>query len=154
MSDEKRFEAAIEAGSGGGTFVVIPFDVEETYGTRGRVKIQATIDGVAYRGSIAPMGGRHLLGVVKPIRLEIGKGVGDTVSIVLRQDLEERTVAVPEELAAALAENPDAARFFESLAYTYRKEYAQWIAGAKRPETRARRLETALEKLTRGDRLS
>ena len=37
---KKRFKATIEAGGGGGAFVAIPFDVEKTYGTRGRVKVK------------------------------------------------------------------------------------------------------------------
>ena len=40
------------------------------------------------------------------------------------------------------------------MAFTHRKEYARWIGSAKRPETRERRLEQALEMIARGDRLS
>jgi uncharacterized protein YdeI (YjbR/CyaY-like superfamily) len=37
--------------------------------------------------------------------------------------------------------------FFESLSYTHRKEYCRWIREAKKEETRARRLEKAVEML-------
>lgn len=151
--DRQEFEATIESGSGGGAAVTIPFDVETVYGTRGRVKVKATFDGHPYRGSIAPMGGRHLLGVTQAVRAAIGKSVGDTVAVVLERDTDERQVEVTAELARALAEKPEALRFFNGLAYTYRKEYAQWIAGAKRAETRARRLDKAIELLTRGEKL-
>ncbi len=150
---EQSFQAEIEAGRGGGALVAVPFDVESVYGTRGRVKIKATFDGHPYRGSIAPMGGRHVLGIVKSIREAIGKSVGDTVAVTLELDTEERTVDVPPELAEALHASPAAAEFFQSLAYTYRKEYARWIAGAKRPETRSRRLAQAIDKLARGETL-
>ncbi len=152
-SSKQRFEAEIKAGSGGGALVEIPFDVEQTYGTRGRVKVRATLDDHTYRGSIAPMGGSHVLGVIKSIREALGKSVGDSVRVTLEQDVEERTVDVPPELADALSDHPKARRFFDGLAYTYRKEYAAWIAGAKRPETRARRLERAVGMLERGEKL-
>ena len=149
----ERFEAEIEAGRGGGAFVALPFDVEGVYGTRGRVKIKATFDGHPYRGSIAPMGGRHVLGIAKSIRDQLGKSVGDRVAVTLELDTEERTVDVPPELAEALEASPAAAEFYGGLSYTCRKEYAQWIAEAKRPETRMRRAAKAIDMLGRGEKL-
>lgn len=152
-SNRRKFEAEIEAGQRGGAFVALPFDVESVYGTRGRVKVKATFDGQPYRGSIAPMGGRHLLGLVKPIREAIGKSPGDRVEVVVELDTEERIVEVPPELAEALAAHPAAAAFFDRLSYTCRKEYAQWIAEAKKTETRARRTAKGIEMLSRGEKL-
>lgn len=147
------FEAEIVAASRGGALVRIPFDVEAVYGTRGRVAVRATFDGHPYRGSIAPMGGGHVLGVRKDVRAAIGKTVGDTVAVTLERDDEPRTVEVPPDLAAALAAEPAARAFFDELAFTYRKEYVRWIADAKRDETRRRRVARAVEKLARGERL-
>ena len=53
---EYSFSAVIENGGGGGVFVRVPIDAEKEFG-RKRVKIRATIDGEAYRGSLAWMGG-------------------------------------------------------------------------------------------------
>lgn len=149
----QTFRAVIKEHRGGGTVVEIPFDVESAFGTRGRVKVRATFDGHPYRGSIVPMGGRHLLGVLKSIREALGKSAGDSVDVVVELDTEERTVEMPPELAEALSANPAAAEFFDGLAYTYRKEYAHWIAEARRPETRSRRLARAINKLGRGEKL-
>ncbi len=148
-----EFDAVIKEGRGGGALVEIPFSVHEEYGTHGQVRVTATFDGEPYRGSIAPMGGRHMLGIAKAIRATIGKSVGDTVHVVVQQDTAPREVEVPAELRDALAEDATAAATFDGLAYTYRKEYAGWIAGAKREETRRRRLGKALEKLRRGEKL-
>lgn len=57
---------------------------------------------------------------------------------------------VPAELAAALAASPAAARAFAAFAPSHRREYSQWIAEAKRPETRARRVAQAIEWLAEG----
>lgn len=65
-------------------------------------------------------------------------------------DYKNRRVEVPSELQEMFMDNKPAAAFFESLAFSHRREYVEWIASAKRDETRARRLETTMEKLTAG----
>lgn len=160
-----EFDAEIESSDPvdgrfkGGAWVTIPFDVEEVYGTRGQVKVRATFDGVAYRGSLANMGTGgadapcHMLGVTKAIRGRIGKEPGDTVHVTLERDTAPRQVTVPADLKAALAAAPAAAKHFAGLAFTYRKEYVEWIESAKRAETRERRLAQAVDKLGRGEKL-
>jgi uncharacterized protein YdeI (YjbR/CyaY-like superfamily) len=63
-----------------------------------------------------------------------------------------RDVDVPPELAAVLERDAEAARAFEKLSYTHRKEYARWIAEAKRAETKQRRIATVAEMLRKGVR--
>lgn len=65
-------------------------------------------------------------------------------------DYENRTVTVPAELQLLFNKNKTAAVFFESLAFSHRREYVEWIVSAKREETRAKRLETTMEKLIAG----
>jgi hypothetical protein len=50
------FTAKIQEVGSGGAFVLFPYDVEKEFGTRGRVPVQATLDGVAYRGSLRRRG--------------------------------------------------------------------------------------------------
>ncbi|RPJ53148.1 MAG: DUF1905 domain-containing protein [Methanobacteriota archaeon] len=126
-------------------FIEFPYDVETEFGVRGQVKVRAFFDGVEYRGSLARMGGeRHILGLAKKIRDAIGKKPGDMVHIVLSEDTEPRTVAIPDDLRQILDDHPSAGAFFETLSYTNRKEYVRWIEGAKAEETRRRRLEKAV----------
>jgi hypothetical protein len=149
---EHEFEAILEAGDGdGGVFVAIPFVVAEVYGTRGRVPIQATIDGFPYQGSLTPLGdGHHGLLVLKQIRRAIDKTVGDVVRVTLSRDVVERKVEMPTDLAAALADKPGASAYFAKLAYTDQREYVRWIEGAKKPETRQRRLQETVARLAQG----
>ena len=156
MTEHRKieFDAEIIGGEKGGMGVYVPFDVPAAFGTRGQVKIVCTIDGEPYRGSLAPMGGKHLLIILKRIREKIGKQAGDTVRIVLERDTEPRTVKVPEDFAAALAENKKAGEIFEKFAYTHRKEYVAWIEEAKRPETRERRIAKALDMIANGKKYS
>ncbi len=103
-----RFSAVIESAGGGGAFVIVPFDIEKAFGKK-RVPVQATIDGVPYRGSLVRYGRpEHMLGVLKDIRRKIGKDIGDAVDVSVWVDQEERVVEIPAAFAAALRENPAA----------------------------------------------
>ncbi|MEO6252924.1 MAG: YdeI/OmpD-associated family protein [Ferruginibacter sp.] len=65
-------------------------------------------------------------------------------------DYKNRTVDVPAELQLFFNKNKKVAGFFESLAFTHRREYVEWIVSAKRDETRQKRLVTTIEKLSAG----
>jgi len=60
------------------------------------------------------------------------------------------TLAVPDDLAAALKKNRKAAATFDGFSPSHRREYVEWITDAKRDETRARRIGTAVEWLAEG----
>jgi hypothetical protein len=150
-----EFDAVIERSdtTGSGSFVPIPFDVPAVFGTRGRVPVTATIDGVPYRGSIVAYGGPHLLIVLKDIQRQLNKGPGDTVHVALEKDTRERTVELGDEASAALARAGLLERF-RSLSYSHQREYALWIDGAKRPETTTRRIARMIELLGEGRTLT
>jgi hypothetical protein len=63
-------------------------------------------------------------------------------------DRSKKTVIPPEDLNIELERHPDAAQFFESLAFSYKRDYVGWIHSAKKEETRARRIKQTIELLT------
>jgi uncharacterized protein YdeI (YjbR/CyaY-like superfamily) len=65
-------------------------------------------------------------------------------------DRKRRIVTAPADLQKQLAHNAKARAFFDTLSFTNRREYVSWIIGAKRPETRAARVEKTVDLLTRG----
>ena len=78
----------------GGAYVVFPWNIREEFG-KGRVKVHATFDGIPYDGSIVNMGVKnedgsicYILGMLKSIRTQLGKGDGDTVHMVIRERTE------------------------------------------------------------------
>jgi hypothetical protein len=145
-----EFKARIEAGPGGGAFVFFPYDAKEELGARGAVRVEATFDRVAHAGSLMACGGpQHMLGVLKGIREQIGKGVGDAIDVVVWREDGERTVEVPAAFEK-LMKKEGLLAFFEQLSFTHRKEYCRWIAEAKKEETRARRVEKAIAMLRDG----
>jgi uncharacterized protein DUF1905/bacteriocin resistance YdeI/OmpD-like protein len=145
-----KFKATIHAGDGGGAYILFPYDVEKEFGTKGKVPVKATFNGVAYTGSLIKYGNpQHMLGVAKAIREQLGKAPGDMIQVELWKDEEIRTLEVPADLQKLLKQN-GLLPFFDKLSYTHRKEYCRWITEAKKEETRLRRLEKAVEMLSKG----
>lgn len=147
--EEATFRAKVRSsGRGGGHLVDVPLKVAAKLGGKGRIAVTATFDGIPYRGSIVSMGGEErVLGVRKAILAEAGKGPGDTLTVVVRNDDAPRSVEIPDELAKALKANEVARAYFESLSYTHRREYAGYVAEAKKPETRATRAARTIQSL-------
>jgi len=146
------FTAKIEPGPGGGAFVTFPYDVEKEFGVKGRVPVKATFDGFAYSGSLMQCGGpQHMLGILKAIREQAGKQLGDTVRVQVWRDDSQRTVEIPSDLARLMNEH-GVSEFFDSLSFTNRKEYCRWITEAKKQETRSARLAKSIDMMRRGIR--
>ena len=140
-----RFTARLEPIEGG-TFVVIPAEVVEALQATGRTSVVGTIDGHALRHQFMPytfegVGRQVVMAVNKATREAIGKDAGDTVEFDLERDERSRSadVEIPPELAEALAADPAASAAFDALAPSRRREHADHVAEAKRPETRLRR---------------
>jgi len=115
-----------------------------------RFPVVATVNGYTWRTTVTRMGGEFLLGLNREVRGGADVASGDEVDVILELDLEQREVEVPEALAVALRSDPKAKATFDRMAYTHRKEYARWIADAKRDETRVRRVQQALDMIKAG----
>jgi hypothetical protein len=115
-----------------------------------RFPVVATVNGYTWRTSVVRMGGQFLLGLSREVREGAGVEAGDTVDLQLELDTKPREVEVPGALAAALAANDEARAAFDKLSYTHRKEYARWVAEAKKDETRDRRVAKTIEQLRAG----
>jgi hypothetical protein len=142
-----RFTAVIEAANRGGAVIVVPDELVSALGGGGRIAVRAEFDGIPYRGSVVTYSGRRVLGVLKAIRDELGKGPGDMLEVGLDPDLAERVVEIPPELTAAFEEVPGSRAAFENLSYSHRREHVEHITGAKRPDTRHRRARKTAESL-------
>ena len=143
----RTFRAPILAGRGGGAYAEVPFDVEQAFGSKTPV-VRATADGVPFSTRLIRMGKPcHIIGVPKEIRVQLGKVVGDEVTIGVEPDATPRVIEVPADLARVLKTSKEAKAFFDQLSYTHRKEYVRWITEAKKEETRVCRVEKTLEML-------
>ncbi|HDK7137423.1 TPA: DUF1905 domain-containing protein [Clostridium botulinum] len=142
------FEAEIKKIEGkDATYVEIPFDVEKEFAAK-RVKVLVKFENEEYRGSIVNMGlSCYIIGITKEIRNKIDRTYGDTIKVELQKDEEERIVIVPEEFKVKLSNNKIANDFYESLSYSQKRKYIQWITSAKKEETKVKRMKEAIVKL-------
>ena len=87
-----KYEAVIHStASGGGAYVAFPYDIRSEFG-KGRVKVSATFDGEPYEGSVVNMGVKnpdgsvcYIVGILKEIRVKIGKQPGDKVKVTISE---------------------------------------------------------------------
>lgn len=144
------FRAELEATGKNTAGFEVPEAVVDELGGGQRPKVVVRIQGYEFRTSIARMGGRYLLGVSAERRADAGVAAGDVLDVEVELDTAERTVEVPADLAAALAEQPAAKSFFESLSYSSQSWHALQVTGAKKPETRAKRVANSVAMLAEG----
>jgi len=124
-----------------------PFDVVEVFQRKGRVPVKGTINGFPFRSSLMNMGGGHMMVVNAALRAGAKCKAGDTVSVVMELDTEERKVEVPAYLKKILAGDPKANEAWEKLSFTHQKEHVRAIEDAKRPETREKRIAAMMDML-------
>ncbi|MBM3124542.1 MAG: DUF1905 domain-containing protein [Chloroflexi bacterium] len=152
MTQKHTFTATIMNAGGGGAFVEIPFDVEKAFDSK-KPKVKAVIEGVPYRGTLVRRGGpNHMLIILKGIREQIGKTIGDKVKVTIEADTEARRVEIPKDLLKELKQDKAAKAVFDKLSYTHQKEYVKWIEEAKKAETRQNRIAKTLVMLKQGKR--
>lgn len=142
----RTFRARVAAGEQA-LFIEVPFDVKEAFG-RARPPVVVRLGAYEYRSTVAVYGGKSLIGIRKSHRDAAGVRAGDTIDVTLTLDDAPRTVEPPPELAAAFKKNARARAAWDKLSYTHQREHAEAILQAKKPETRARRVEKALAMLT------
>jgi uncharacterized protein YdeI (YjbR/CyaY-like superfamily) len=109
-----------------------------------------TVNRVTLRTTVSVYGGRSYVGFRKEIQEAARIRIGDRIRVRIEPDEEPRQVDVPDDLAKALAGDRRAGEAFDDLSFTHRKEYAVWVAEAKKPETRQRRVRRTIEMLREG----
>src|ERR671931_1079692 len=112
--------------------------------------VRATINEHTWPGRVSRMGGEFLLGLNRDVRAGAGVEAGDEVTVTIALDEAPREVEVPPALAEALDGDAAAKARFDALAYTHRREFARWVAEAKKDDTRERRVAQALQMLREG----
>lgn len=134
----KKFKAKIESPESSKlSFIRMPFDVKAVFG-KGRVPVKLTVKGYTYRTTICHMGDIWGVPLRRNHRENAGVEFGDVVPVTVELDTEARVMHVPQELRKFL-EDHGVWEPFDRLSYTHKKEFVEWIAGAKKEETREAR---------------
>lgn len=127
-------------------FIPVPFDLKPVFG-KVKAPVKVTLNGYTYRSTIASMGAGPCLPLRRSHREAAGLEGGETLSVTLELDTEKREVTPPADLVKALKAAPPAWERFRELSYTHQREHVEAIEDAKKPDTRARRIVSAVKAL-------
>jgi len=145
-----KFRTTILSGGKTTTGIHVPDEVVAALGSSRKPAVTVTLNGYAYRSTVASMGGRFMVGVSADVREKSGVKGGDTLDVEIELDTAPRLLEIPADFAAALAAEPQAQAAFDKLSYSNKRRHTMPIEDAKAPETRARRIEKSVEALKAG----
>jgi Bacteriocin-protection, YdeI or OmpD-Associated/Domain of unknown function (DUF1905) len=136
----QRFRAVIAAGPRDSAVITVPFDPDEAWGAKADHPVSGTIGSCRIRTRLVPAGHRWVLSLTSKRLASLGIAIGEDVTVELAPEGPQRG-DLADDIAAALAADPAAGAFFDTLAQFYRKAYLRWIdATTRRPDLRAARI--------------
>ncbi|MCC6944245.1 MAG: DUF1905 domain-containing protein [Thermomicrobiales bacterium] len=133
---------------GNNTGIEVPEQNLSELGAGKRVPVEVTVNGYSYKSTTAFMGGKTLIPFAKAHRDASGIQGGDAIEVTLTRDESSRAVELPDDARQA-AESAGVLASFEKLAPSHQKEYVRSIEEAKKPETRANRIQKMIDNLAR-----
>jgi hypothetical protein len=136
----ERFRVRITADARGHAVITVPFDPDEAWGAKAVHHVNGTVNGCRVRVTLAP-GDTGWAFALNPTRMQhTGINIGSDAVVELAPEGPQRG-DLADDIAAALAANPAAGAFFDTLAQFYRKGYLRYIdATTRRPDLRASRI--------------
>lgn len=143
----ERFETTLLQTGGNTTGIEVPPAVLEALGGGRRPPVVVRVGGYEFRTTVGTMQGRHLIPVSAERRAEAGLRGGDAIAVEVELDTAPREVAVPDDLAAAL-QDAGLRAAFDALPPSHRKAHVTSVETAKAAETRARRVDAVVAKLS------
>lgn len=148
-----RFDATLHVANGH-TFLQVPKPASEKLPSRGQVAAQGTINGHAFQTVIEPDGNfGHWIRVDKALQKAAGVGAGERVTVEVEPSKEWPEPTVPPDLKKALAASPQEIRdLWKAITPMARWEWVRWVNETKNPDTRKRRVEVSISKLSSGKR--
>ena len=138
----KTFKATIVR-DGSICYIPLTFDPKPVFG-KTRAPVKVTLNGYTFRSTIAAMGGPACIPLRKSHREAAGLEGGESMQVRLDLDTEPRVVKPPADLVKALKAASVWDRW-QDLSFTHQREHVEAIEDAKKPETRMRRIEKAVQ---------
>jgi hypothetical protein len=129
-----------KSGSINATGITVPAEVMSALSTSKKPSVKVSLNGYTYSSTVAVMSGAFMIPLSQAHREASGLNGGDQVEVTLELDLEPRTVEIPADLLSAMSAKEGAAKVFEALAFSKRKELVRQVNDAKTQETRDRRI--------------
>lgn len=127
--------------------IYFPHPAQEHFGTNGRINVTAVVDGHKFECVLLPSRNGHYLVYNAAMKKAVGKKLGDAVHVVLEKSEGKRELSIPDHISAALKENSVLDILLQMPYYIAREEISK-IESAVRDETKAKRLQALIERLT------
>jgi hypothetical protein len=137
------FETTVTA-MGNNTGIVVPEEVIAQLAAGKRPAVLVDVNGYEYRNTVGVMGGRPMISISAAVRKATGLAGGDPIRVTLTVADTPREVDMPEDFAAALAADEQAAAFFGKLSNSLQRYHVDNVTGAKSADTRQRRIDKAI----------
>ncbi len=129
------------------TGIRVPEEIILAFGKGKKPPVKVTLNGYTYRSTVAVMGGVYMISLSAENRAAARVKGGDTLEVTLELDEEPRVVELPADLAEKL-ELAGLTAKFNALAFSHRKEHVRSVLDAVAPETRVRRIDAVIKKLS------
>lgn len=136
------------------TILRIPKDISATLPSRGQVMVKGTVNGVDFSMPAEPDGdGSHWLALNEDLLSTAGANSDDTVVAIIESAKEWPEPEIPADLQNALQNAaPEVQALWEKVTPMAHWEWLRWIGSTLNPETRAKRIEVSISKLSKGMR--
>lgn len=145
-----RFRTTVQLEGRTATGLPVPREVVADLGESKKPAVTVTLNGFTYRSTIASRGGQYLIPVSAEIRKQSAVSAGDEVDVEVELDTAPREIVIPADFAERLAAEPTVQAFFDTLSYSNKSVHTLAIEQAKTAETRARRVDKAMDTLRQG----
>ena len=142
-----NFRARLQLDGKTATGITVPDEIVSVLGGGSRPRVRVKLNGFEFQTSIGRMRGEFKIPVSAAVREQVGVAAGDELDVEVELDTAPREVAVPAELAEALARDKAAREAFAGLSYSNQKRHALAVESAKTAETRERRIAKILAEL-------
>jgi len=136
------------------TILRLPRRASAALPSRGQVSVRGRINDSTFQTVLEPDGyGGHWMRVAASLQRAAGIGAGDTAALEIEITEEWPEPELPPDLGTALAAAPQRIRdLWDDITPMARWEWVRWISATRNPETRARRVEVSVSKMSSGKR--
>ena len=135
------------------TIVPIPISVETAFGTKGKLDVKGTVDGLPMQRTLLSAGdGTHYFIIKNAFRRQLGKTEGDTVFVEIEPDETYKNVDIPDILLYELEENDIAKAEYDRTSPSSRRWMRNYLTDVKSLDAKANRVLKVLEMLERNSR--
>jgi len=132
----------------------LPETASKDLPSRGQVAVHGTINGVEFQTVLEPDGNSgHWMRVDDTLQRAAGISAGDTAALNIEVTKDWPEPSVPGDLATALAASPQKIQdLWNEITPMARWEWVRWVNATNNPDTRTRRVDVSISKMTSGKR--